>query len=148
MFIRKAEIEDLDQIVEIDRSAFETDAYGIFVVRQLFDLFPHLVFISELPLTNEIIGYIIGGISESGTEGWILALGISEQYRRGGIGEALSNQLISEMRQLKLQKIRLTVKPSNAAAKSLYKKLGFQKLGYAVNYFGEGQDREVLFLGL
>src|SRR3989344_1967429 len=57
---------------------------------------------------------------------------VSERLRGKGIGEALMQQAIKELRENpKIMKLRLSVNEPQEAAKKMYEKLGFEQSGYA-----------------
>ena len=58
-----------------------------------------------------------------------LGMGVLRQFRGKGLGRRLAEQTIQEARQLGIERIELGVYVSNAAAVSLYQKLGFATEG-------------------
>lgn len=61
---------------------------------------------------------------------------IWEEYRGCGNGRKLVEQLIDKAKELRYQKIRLKVYPSNKIAYDLYRKTGFKKID-------EGEDGQI-----
>lgn len=59
-------------------------------------------------------------------------LWVAEPYRQGGIATLLMNEALSIARSLKLWTVRLYVGMDNLAARSYYRKLGFEEKGDAV----------------
>ncbi len=72
-------------------------------------------------------GKVVGwaGMEHSFGEGSVLNIAVSPSHRRIGLGEALTTALIKRCIELELNWLMLEVRPSNQAAVSLYKKLGF-----------------------
>lgn len=60
------------------------------------------------------------------THSGLLAMGIIEDYRGQGIGEALMNAALDAAKAKGLTRIELTVREHNLRAKRLYEKMGFQ----------------------
>jgi ribosomal protein S18 acetylase RimI-like enzyme len=63
----------------------------------------------------------------TGVKAWIEDVVVDEKARRQGIGEALCRHMIHEARELDVETIDLTSRPSREAANRLYQKLGFEK---------------------
>jgi len=59
---------------------------------------------------------------------WFDEIYIRDQFRGHGMGSAFIKQVIAENPQVK--RFRLETEPENQAAVRLYKKLGFEELGY------------------
>lgn len=68
-------------------------------------------------------------------EGSVTNIAVSPEFRRMGAGEALTRALISECEGRSLFSLTLEVRPSNSAAISLYKKLGFCEIGLRPNFY-------------
>lgn len=60
---------------------------------------------------------------------WIFRLMVDKNYQRQGIGLAAMRLAITEIRELGARRIRTMHKPTNLAAASLYRKLGFRDIG-------------------
>ncbi len=58
-----------------------------------------------------------------------LGMGIDADYRGRGIGEKLLRAAVDHARRIGMERIELQVFPSNAAARALYQKLGFEVEG-------------------
>lgn len=63
-----------------------------------------------------------------------LGMGILTSHRRQGLGTQLLQAAIEHAKKIGLEKIELSVYSENLAAIALYKKVGFQKMGYIRNY--------------
>ena len=63
-----------------------------------------------------------------------LGMGILKSHRGQGIGSALFNKALEYSRSIGLEKIELQVYPENTQAIELYKKFGFQQVGYCKHY--------------
>lgn len=61
--------------------------------------------------------------------------GVLPEHRRKGIGATLMEHLLSHCRKRDVEKVFLEVRISNQAAISLYKKFGFEKIGYRKDYY-------------
>jgi GNAT superfamily N-acetyltransferase len=65
-------------------------------------------------------------LGQRGDEGWIAGMGTIPDRRRNGLGEAALREVVAEARGRGLGSVRLEVITSNAPARALYVKLGFE----------------------
>ncbi len=79
------------------------------------------------------VGYI--GYVQSFETADILTVCIDPVHRRKGYAEALLTFCLEQMRQSGVEKVFLEVRESNAAARSLYEKSGFEYLNKRINYY-------------
>lgn len=140
--IRKVEITEIQEIFEIDKKEFEPMNYPLFVLKQYYDLFSDLFLVAENE-TNDILGYIIGGINTDNNEGWVLSVATKTAYRGHGIGTQLCEALLNKFR---VNCVLLTVHPDNFGAIHIYKKLGFKISERKENYYGDNSPRNIMKL--
>jgi ribosomal-protein-alanine N-acetyltransferase len=81
----------------------------------------------------ELTGYIICRYHE--TTCHVLNLCVSPTLHRKGYGQFLLQNMINVPGRPSIDTMRLEVRPSNLAALSLYKKLGFQQVGIKRGYY-------------
>jgi len=91
---------------------------------------------------NETVGW--SGLEHSFGEGSVLNIAVLPQYRGLGIGEALTAKLVEKSKELKLDWLMLEVRPSNTAAVTLYKKLGFAEIGKRPNFYSFPREDALL----
>lgn len=92
---------------------------------------------------RKVLGYI--GISCVIDEGYIANIAVFPEYRKKGVGTALLERIFSLAKDEGLSFVSLEVRVSNAAAISLYEKLGFCKEGVRPNFY-RGPDEDALIL--
>jgi ribosomal-protein-alanine N-acetyltransferase len=88
----------------------------------------------------EIIAYAV--MSVAAGESHILNVCVSPDLRGEGYGYVLIDRLIALARQLGADMMFLEVRPSNAAARRLYDKLGFNEIGVRRDYYPADEGRE------
>ena len=93
-------------------------------------------------INGETVGW--SGMEHSFGEGSVLNIAVLPQYRRLGIGEALTSALVEKSKQLSLDWLMLEVRPSNTAAVTLYKKLGFAEIGKRPNFYSFPREDALL----
>lgn len=85
---------------------------------------------------NEIVGWadITPSANPRLAHRGFLGMGLVKSHRGQGLGTRLLQSAIDHAKKIGLEKIELSVYADNAAAIALYKKLGFQQMGYVKNY--------------
>jgi ribosomal-protein-alanine N-acetyltransferase len=94
-----------------------------------------------------VIGYAILMIALD--EAHLLNVAIASGWQSQGIGRAFLGHMIGVARSASCQIVYLEVRPSNIAARHIYRKLGFQQIAIRPDYYPAVSGREdALFLGL
>ncbi len=98
---------------------------------------------------SDIIGVceIIKTWEENNTA-FIHSFYIDKKYRNKSIGKELLQKVIDILKDEGFKSVELTVSPGNEAARCLYKKFGFKKIGFRKNEYGRGVDRNLMRLEL
>jgi len=82
-------------------------------------------------------------------EAHLLNFAVSADWQNQGIGRAFLAHMVEVSRAAGCQIIYLEVRPSNVAARHLYRKAGFQQIAIRPEYYPALAGREdALFLGL
>ncbi|CEG25378.1 ribosomal protein S18-alanine N-acetyltransferase [Bacillus sp. B-jedd] len=128
--------EDIDQILIVEHESFTLpwsreafynelnhNQYAVYVV---------------LEDAGRIIGY--GGVWVVLDEAHITNIAILPEYRGQKLGEALLKKVIEISKAKGAETTTLEVRVSNTAARSLYKKLGFQEGGIRKKYYTDNQE--------
>lgn len=87
---------------------------------------------------EKVVGYV-GSQSVMG-EADMMNLGVTEHYRRQGVGRALVRELIAQLLSSGVHSLSLEVRASNAPAISLYDQLGFAQVGRRINYYSNPKE--------
>ena len=94
-----------------------------------------------------VIGYAVLMIALD--EAHLLNIAIASEWQSQGIGRAFLGHMVGVARSASCQIVYLEVRPSNVAARHLYRKLGFQQIAIRPDYYPAVRGREdALFLGL
>ncbi len=78
---------------------------------------------------------------------YLVGFCIKEEERQQGLGRFFLEQIIDRIEQ-EISLIELTVAPTNQAALGLYRRAGFEEVGYLKDAYGAGRDRLLLRLKL
>jgi ribosomal-protein-alanine N-acetyltransferase len=96
---------------------------------------------------DEVVAYIIYWHIREDVQ--VNNVAVRPDCRGLGLGEAMVRFAIAKVRAAGAEFMTLEVRPSNAAAVTLYKKLGFEVLGVRKNYYTKpGEDAYVMGLVL
>jgi ribosomal-protein-alanine N-acetyltransferase len=94
-----------------------------------------------------VIGYAILMVALD--EAHLLNFAVSSEWQNQGIGRAFLAHIVQVAREAGAQIVYLEVRPSNVAARHLYRKMGFQQIAIRPEYYPATAGREdALFLGL
>ncbi|GGQ67147.1 GNAT family N-acetyltransferase [Couchioplanes azureus] len=140
--VRRPAEHEIADLAQMDYEIFGEHSYAQITMRQFYDLAGPLLNVATD--SSKLVGYSLILPTFASNEGWFLALGVRETYRRSGIGRVLSRRALEEADRLSISTLRLTVEPGNNAAIALYAALGFQTEGITADYFGEREDRQIM----
>ena len=94
-----------------------------------------------------VIGYAVLMIALD--EAHLLNIAVAPEWQNQGLGRAFLAHMVQVARDAACQIVYLEVRPSNLAARHLYRKLGFQQIAIRPEYYPAPSGREdALFLGL
>lgn len=144
IIVRNFEPADLEQCSAVERDVYGSAVFRPIFFRQLYDLAPSMQWVAaDGP---KVIGHLSGAIVQGGELGWILNLAVLAHYRRMGIGERLLRTEVETMRRAQVPTIHVTAEAENADVMRLYERLGFRRVGFETNYYGDGLDRAIFEL--
>ena len=96
---------------------------------------------------EQVIGYAILMVALD--EAHLLNIAVSAAWQNRGIGRAFLDFVLGVAREARCQIVYLEVRPSNLAARHLYRQAGFQQIAIRPDYYPAVHGREdALFLGL
>jgi len=137
---------DLNRVIHINRVCLPEN-YSSFFFIDLHHRFPETFIVAEE--NGEVVGYIMCRIETSLAsfgfsglikKGHVVSIAVLPEYQRKGIGLALMQKAMENMRHYKAKKCFLEVRVSNTPAIQMYKKLGFQIKRRIREYYMDGED--------
>lgn len=139
MEIVPANLFDLNALRHVEKICFPQDAWA------LFDLIAVLSFGGVIRLkaveNGQMIGFVAGDPRPDEGFSWVATIGVLPEYRGRGIGRALLEACEA---QLPTQRIRLSVRASNAEAIRMYKFAGYYTIDSWKNYYNDGEDAIIM----
>jgi ribosomal-protein-alanine acetyltransferase len=136
MNIRVMTMQDLDQVIIVEHSAFEVPWSRNAFISELANNHFATYFVVEFG--EQIIGYC--GVWVIVDEAHITNLAILSGFRGKKIGETLLRHVMFYAQQKGSRTMSLEVRVGNDIAKSLYRKLGFRSGGIRKNYYSNNQE--------
>ena len=128
--IQKADISHLPEITRIEKESFSSPWSEASIESSIkSDLVQCVCLMSD----ENIAGYAM--YSFLFEEGELLNVAIDPALRGRGFGDALLSHVISSASESKVENLFLEVRASNAPARSLYRKHGFEEIGIRKNYY-------------
>lgn len=85
------------------------------------------------------------GLSQSFEQGDILNIGVCPAQRGKGIGSVLLQQAMETFKEQGGKELFLEVRASNTAAKALYEKFGFRRIGIRKGYYQQPAEDGLVY---
>ena len=138
MQFRKAVIQDVDAIWEIEQSVFSSPWSRDQLAHELVEnpTARHWV----LDDGNSIIGFIMSYIVQYEVQIINIAVRLSHQYR--GYGKRILSEFLSRFNEKTY--LFLEVRESNWSAYQLYSHFGFEKIDIRTKYYHDGEDAIIM----
>jgi ribosomal protein S18 acetylase RimI-like enzyme len=139
---------DLGPVRRVEQECFGADAWPLLDILAVLSL-PGVVRIKAVVrvekraggMEEEIAGFIAGEIKGPEKIGWVTTVGVTQAYRRRGIGAAL---LAACEQQLGAARVRLCVRQSNLNALMVYWQTGYHQVDVWKRYYSGGEDALVM----
>ena len=131
--------EHLSGVEKIERRCFSVPWSLAMLEGELYN--PFAVYFTAVE-GGAVAGY--AGMHAVLDVGYITNIAVAPEDRRRGVARALLERLIEYGRKHGLAELTLEVRQSNAAALSLYEKMGFIRVGMRRNYYTLPRENAVL----
>lgn len=139
VIIRKATINDVDAIVDVERDVFTT-AWS----RKSFEEELNNIMTTYLVVETEhqVVGY--AGFWLVVDEAQVTNVAIKHDWQSQGLGRKLMQALLKEAKLQAAINMSLEVRESNFTAQNLYETLGFSVNGLRPNYYLDDKENAIL----
>lgn len=91
---------------------------------------------------GKLVGY--GGLWTVVDEAHITTVAIAPEARQHGLGKRLMNELLGEAKGRGMASATLEVRASNAAARALYERLGFEEAAVRKGYYPDNREDAIV----
>ena len=142
--VRRAEESDLQELREIEEMCFGTP-WSEQTLRDMLSGPLDMVWAAEGKTSSGksgIMGYL--NFRTIAGEGELMRIAVRPEAREQGIGHLLMEQMIRAGESLGIRDITLEVRVSNAPARKLYQRFGFQEEAIRKNYYDHPQEDAVI----
>lgn len=131
--IRKASLEDLNDIYNIEVLSFETPWEKTSIEVEFYKDYAD-IYVYEVD--KKVVAYIITWLI--GAEAELITIAVDEGWRRQGIGRAL----FANIKKLYGENVlwHLEAACENVSAIQMYKSFGFEITSTIANYYGDGKN--------
>ena len=132
-------IRDIRHVYRLEQDIFPLDAYP-YPDLALMLLTPGMRNFKAINAIHEILGFIAVAdvwVRPESRPAWVFTLGVARAYQNQGIGRELLRVVESH---LSANRIRLTVRCSNAPAIHLYDRTGYRTVQTYHAYYRDGED--------
>lgn len=140
--IRKACESDVPFLVEIENLSFSAPWSEALLCSEIYK--PNSISKVAVVEGKKIAGYII--VNQILDEAHLLNLAVHPEVRKAGIGSALIENIIEDLKKNLCWLLHLEVRRSNKAAYKLYEKFNAEIVGLRKNYYVQPQEDAVLML--
>lgn len=139
MEIQTATLLDLNALRRLEHACFEKDAWPILDLAAVLT-WPEVIRLKAVE-DDQMIGFVAGDPRSSQNVAWIATIGVDPGYQRRGIGRMLLRACEA---QIKLPRIKLSVRASNHGAIALYEAEGYRFVDLWRNYYSDNEDALVM----
>ncbi len=135
-------LEHLDDIMEVEKLSFKItwsrEAFFDEITRNEVAMY------FSAAVEKKVVGY--AGMWKVLDEGHITNIAVHPEYRGNGIGSRLLESLIEKATGTGIARMTLEVRKSNLAAQGLYRKYGFETVGFRKAYYADnGEDAIIMW---
>jgi len=132
-------LADLDRVVAIERRSFPTAWRREAYERELLNANARYL---VAKVGEQVVGY--AGMWVIPPEAHITTVAVEPEHRRRGIGERLLVALLESAQDMGASRVTLEVRESNAVARALYEKYGFEAVAYMRAYYPDTREDAVV----
>ncbi len=134
--MRKAAIDDLDELCRIEKLCFKKERYSEEFILYLLENPDNYSAVFEE--NKKIVAYIISSFHKNTAR--IISLAVVPSDRKKGIGQKLLNSAEEKAKKLKIRNITLEVSKENESALNFYLSNKYRITGAIKDYYGIGKD--------
>jgi len=136
--IQHASLKDLETLYEIEKECFDHEAFSREQIAYFLKAPNAVSLVAQV--NGETAGFVIGMTEtlKDSKVGHIYTVDVAPRYRRIGVGLKLLEEIEKRFIERGVEECFLEVRFDNLAARRLYEKQGYKKLGKLDNYYAKG----------
>jgi ribosomal-protein-alanine N-acetyltransferase len=138
--IRPISIDDIDDVLKIETASFSAPFTKRMFEGIVANQPPFEGFVIEDG--GKLAGYMI--YSRVLDEMELLTIAVDEKFRKNGFARKLINLMFENAGRAGICRIFLEVRPSNTAAQTLYKSVGFVACGLRKGYYADNKEDAIV----
>ncbi len=140
MILRRWEEKDIPIIAEIEGRCFPHDAWSKEMLADVVGA-PYQWQVLAVE-GGQVCGYAcLFSLFDTAD---LMNIAVDFPFRGKGIACALMDALHTQAKEMGAERVMLEVRVSNAPAIALYKKYGYEKIAVRKNYYGNGEDADIM----
>lgn len=136
--IRRATIDDLADLVELENSTFVIERMSARQLRRHLESLSAEILVATRQ--RRVVGAAVVFFRRANDIARLYSIAVAASERGNGLGEALLAAIAHAARRRGSRRLRLEVRSDNAAAQRLYERLGYRHFGSHANYYEDGHD--------
>lgn len=140
MIIRKMTMDDIEQVLVIDRMSFSLPWPERSFRFELTDNPASRCWVAEMD--GKLIGMVVAWLIVD--EVHVATIATHPEFRRQGIARRLLSHALRELRNEGAQSSFLEVRASNFAAQEMYRKFGYERSGLRPRYYRDNDEDALL----
>ena len=140
IIIRKMTLDDIDQVIAVDRMSFSLPWPERSFRFELTDNPASRCWVAEL--NGKLVGMIVAWLIVD--EVHVATIATHPDFRRQGIAKRLLSYTLRELRNEGAQSSFLEVRASNYAAQDMYRKFGYEASGVRPRYYKDNDEDALL----
>jgi ribosomal-protein-alanine N-acetyltransferase len=134
--VRIFEPSELDRVLAIERSSFGEDAWDQRLFRSFFRKCRDLFLVATV--RGRVTGYTITCTGSRTAE--LASIAVDPRDRRRGVGQAMLNHTLAELRSRRVKTWRLMASTENESGMRFYDRYGFCREKIVKGYYGPGRN--------
>jgi ribosomal-protein-alanine N-acetyltransferase len=144
--IRTARLADLEALLALEQTSFSSDRISRRQYRHHLHSTAAIVMVAKQ--SDLLVGSALVLFRRGTRIARLYSLAIAGQARGRGIGRALLDAVAAKARARSCTRLRLEVRPDNAAAIGLYARAGLVRIGQRPDFYEDGSEAWIYELSL
>lgn len=136
--IRRARVEDLAALIELENASFAVERMSARQLRRHLRSASATVVVAASQ--RRLLGAAVLFLRSRSRVGRLYSIAVAAEARGRGIGEALLQAVERAAARRGCDRLRLEVRLDNAAAQRLYERHGYRRFGLRRGYYEDGHD--------